>query len=173
MIQLNVKKLREDAKLPEKHHDTDAGIDFYTVEDIEIFPNRVGKVASGIAVQPVWNLPTVKETKHSVMDKEIADFVSMLMDSYFASNFNIEIEMRSRSGLFSKQGILIQGTVDQEYTGEIYIMIANHSTVKLKVPAGTKIAQGVLSLVPKTKVVEVTNLMDTDRGDKGFGSSGK
>ena len=89
-----------------------------------------------------------------------------------------EIQVRSKSGLALKQGLMVlnsPGTVDQGYTGEIKVIIFNTSNVKIKIEKGQKIAQAVVSPVVSGKwinLVKVDNIEDKDRSDKGFGSTG-
>jgi dUTP pyrophosphatase len=89
-----------------------------------------------------------------------------------------EIQVRSKSGLALKQGLMVlnsPGTVDQGYTGEIKVIIFNTSKELIKIEKGQKIAQAVLTPVVCGKWVkfkEVKNIEDKDRSDKGFGSTG-
>ena len=89
-----------------------------------------------------------------------------------------EIQVRSKSGLALKQGLMVlnsPGTVDQGYTGEIKVIIFNTSNVKVKIEKGQKIAQAVVSPVVSGKwinLVKVDSIEDKDRSDKGFGSTG-
>jgi dUTP pyrophosphatase len=82
-------------------------------------------------------------------------------------------EIRSKSGLNRKFGLTSEGTVDVGYTGSIVIVLYNHSEKDYLVKAGDKISQLVITpiLIPTLKVVD--SLEDTERGDKGFGSSGR
>lgn len=89
-----------------------------------------------------------------------------------------EIQVRSKSGLALKQGLMVlnsPGTVDQGYTGEIKVIIFNTTNQRVKIEKGQKIAQGVLSPVVCGKWItlkNVENVEDKDRSDKGFGSTG-
>ena len=89
-----------------------------------------------------------------------------------------EIQVRSKSGLALKQGLMVlnsPGTVDQGYTGEIKVIIFNTSNVGVKIEKGQKIAQAVVSPVVCGKwinLVKVDSIEDKDRSDKGFGSTG-
>ena len=64
------------------------------------------------------------------------------------------------------------GTIDEGYTGEVGIMVKNETNKKIIIPKHTKLAQGVLEKVYQCEFVEVENIKETDRGDKGYGSSG-
>jgi dUTP pyrophosphatase len=89
-----------------------------------------------------------------------------------------EIQVRSKSGLALKQGLMVlnsPGTVDQGYTGEIQVIMFNTTKEKIKIEKGQKIAQAVLAPVVSGKwvnLVEKSEIKSKDREDKGFGSTG-
>ena len=84
------------------------------------------------------------------------------------------MKIESRSGTAVKNGIEKgAGTIDMAYTGEIKIKLRNETDKDFTVRAGDKVAQGVVTMLPKIKDVVVKKLEETDRGDKGFGSSGR
>jgi dUTP pyrophosphatase len=86
-----------------------------------------------------------------------------------------ELQIRPRSGLALNQGILVAnapGTIDEDYRGEIKIILMNGGAEPFVVTRGMRIAQAVLA--PVTRIVwrEVTLLDETARGAGGFGSTG-
>jgi dUTP pyrophosphatase len=89
-----------------------------------------------------------------------------------------EIQVRSKSGLALKQGLMVlnsPGTVDQGYLGEIQVILFNTTNQKVKIEKGQKIAQAVLCPVVSGKwveFVEKNKLENKDRNDNGFGSTG-
>ena len=89
-----------------------------------------------------------------------------------------EIQVRSKSGLALKQGLMVlnsPGTVDQGYTGEVKVIIFNTTKDTVKLGKGQKIAQAVVCPVVSGKwlnLVKVDNIDDKDRSDNGFGSTG-
>jgi dUTP pyrophosphatase len=89
-----------------------------------------------------------------------------------------EIQVRSKSGLALKQGLMVlnsPGTVDQGYTGEVKVIMFNTTNEKIKINKGQKIAQAVVCPVVSGKwirLVKVNNIEDKDRSEKGFGSTG-
>jgi dUTP pyrophosphatase len=91
---------------------------------------------------------------------------------------NYEVQIRSKSGLALKQGLMVlnsPGTIDQGYTGEIQVILFNTSKDKVKIEKGQKVAQAVLCPVINGKFVsfeQVDKIEDKDRGDNGFGSTG-
>lgn len=79
-----------------------------------------------------------------------------------------------RSGLSVKQGIdVLAGVIDSGYRGEIMVCLLNTSDETVSIKAGDRIAQILFQPVPFFEIVEVEELMESDRGDKGFGSSGQ
>ena len=89
-----------------------------------------------------------------------------------------EIQIRSKSGLAIKQGLMVlnsPGTVDLGYTGEIKVIIFNTNKDSFTITKGMKIAQAVLSKCYPGKnvnLVKVNKVESKDRGENGFGSTG-
>ena len=81
--------------------------------------------------------------------------------------------LKSKSGLYVKYGITSEGVIDVGYTGSIVVKLYNHSGFDYRVKAGDKISQLVILpiLTPTPYLVE--SLDETERGDNGFGSSGR
>jgi len=85
-----------------------------------------------------------------------------------------ELQVRPRSGMSLKTPVRISnapGTIDSDYRGEICIIAESHKHYAIKV--GDRIAQGVIAPIVQADFEEVTELTSTDRGDGGFGSTGK
>jgi dUTP pyrophosphatase len=83
------------------------------------------------------------------------------------------IKVASRSGLSFKHGILAHpGVIDQNYRGDLGVLLYNHGDVSYAVNKGDRIAQLVLHFNIQMKV-DWGAVQQTDRGEKGFGSSGK
>lgn len=81
--------------------------------------------------------------------------------------------LKSKSGLNVKHGIVSEGVIDVGYTGSIRAKLYNHSRIGYQVHKGDKITQLVIMpyLAPDIEIVD--ELDATDRGDNGFGSSGR
>ncbi|MBT2254811.1 dUTP diphosphatase [Priestia megaterium] len=143
MTKLLIKKLTQDAKLPEKAHKTDAGFDLFSIESKEIQAGETKLIKTGISIQ----LPP-----------------------------NTEAQIRPRSGLALKHSITVlnsPGTIDEEYRGEIGVILINHGKEKFNVEKHMKIAQMVVKPVLSVDIAEVEgSLSNTDRGAGGFGSTG-
>lgn len=81
--------------------------------------------------------------------------------------------LKSKSGLNVKYGITSEGVIDEGYTGSIKVKLYNNSTEHYHVKKGDKISQLVILPVVKPKLELVDSLEDTERGNNGFGSSGR
>lgn len=92
---------------------------------------------------------------------------------------NTELQVRPRSGMALKYGISVlntPGTVDESYRGEVGIIVINLSNDSYTIQPGERIAQGVITNVIGSNISyleKTTQLNETERGTKGFGSSGK
>ncbi len=86
-----------------------------------------------------------------------------------------ELQIRPRSGLALKNGILVAnspGTVDEDYRGELGIILLNTGNAPFTVERGMRVAQAVLAPVTRAAWMEVETLPETSRGAGGFGSTG-
>lgn len=142
MIELPVRRLRPDAQVPTRAYAGDAGIDLVACERVELAPGERALVPTGLAVAiPVG----------------YAGYV------------------QPRSGLATKHGISIvntPGLVDSGYRGELLVNLLNTDPREpFVVEPGMRIAQLVVLAVPDVEPVEVEELPDSERGDRGFGSS--
>ena len=87
----------------------------------------------------------------------------------------LEAQIRPRSGLALSHGITVlnaPGTIDSDYRGEVKVILINHGDFDFEIIPGMRIAQMVISKYVQVELVEVDNLDETERGEKGFGSTG-
>ena len=87
-----------------------------------------------------------------------------------------EAQMRPRSGLAIKQGITClnsPGTIDADYRGELKVILINLSAEPQVINNGDRIAQMVFQKVEKVILEQVETINDTQRGEGGFGHTGK
>lgn len=95
---------------------------------------------------------------------------------YIALPDGTEAQVRPRSGLAAKHGISVlnaPGTIDADYRGEIKVILVNLSNEPFTVNPGERIAQMVIARYEKVEWDEVEVLDETERGDGGFGSTGR
>lgn len=79
-----------------------------------------------------------------------------------------------KSGLSHKYGLkTLGGVIDSGYRGEILVGVVNLCTNPIVFEAGQKVAQMLIQKVEQAEIVEVDDLSSTDRGEGGFGSTGK
>jgi dUTP pyrophosphatase len=127
------------------NYESDSGFDLYSIEQITI-------PAFGRALVPTGIVLDIPE--------------------------GFEVQIRSKSGLALNQGLMVlnsPGTIDQEYIGEIKVIIFNTNNHSVVVERGMKVAQAVLSNVVSGKFVtlnKIENVDQKERGSNGFGSTG-
>ncbi len=86
-----------------------------------------------------------------------------------------ELQIRPRSGLALRNGIVLPnspGTIDEDYRGEVQVIVLNAGDQAFVVERGMRIAQAVVAPVLRATWQEVESLDDTSRGAGGFGSTG-
>jgi len=86
-----------------------------------------------------------------------------------------EAQIRPRSGLSAKKGITVlnaPGTIDADYRGEIKVILVNLSNEDFVIESGERIAQMVVAKHERVEWEEATELLETERGAGGFGSTG-
>jgi dUTP pyrophosphatase len=87
-----------------------------------------------------------------------------------------EAQVRPRSGLALKHGITVlnsPGTIDADYRGEIKVLLINHGSETFEINDGERIAQLVVAQHATVTWQETSTLSNTERGEGGYGSSGK
>lgn len=144
-IELPLHKLHPDAIVPSYAYSLDSGFDLFSVDEVCLLPFGRALVPTGLAF-------------------EVPD--------------GTELQIRSKSGLAINQGLMVlnsPGTVDCGYLGEIKVIVMNMNDYAFTIQKGTKVGQGVLCPVyngKRVKLSEKESLGTSDRGNKGFGSTG-
>ena len=95
---------------------------------------------------------------------------------YIALPEGFEAQIRPRSGLAIKKGIGVlnsPGTIDADYRGELGVIVVNLSNNMITIEDGERICQMVINKVEQAEWIEVNELLDSERGDGGFGHTGK
>ena len=143
MIELPVRRLRDDAVLPSRAYPGDAGLDLAACEECELGPGQRAVVSTGLAV---------------AIPEGYAGFV--LPRSGLARRHGITI-------------VNTPGLIDSGYRGEVQVTLLNTDAAKaFRIEPGMRVAQLVVLAVPEARLVEVDELPATERGAGGFGSSG-
>lgn len=133
-----------------------------------------------------WPLPSYATEKSAGMDlkADIHEPVTLAplgramipTGIYLALPDGTEAQVRPRSGLAAKHGISVlnaPGTIDADYRGEVKVILVNLSDTPFVVNPGERVAQMVIAKYEKTEWDEVESLDETERGEGGFGSTGK
>jgi len=113
----------------------------------------------------------------AILGCKVPAYSRTLVDTglYTEIPLGFELQIRSRSGLALKQGLIVlnsPGTIDSSYRGGISVIIFNTTDREIEIKKGDRIAQAVLCPVYKIKWNHVTELTTTNRGTGGFGSTG-
>lgn len=143
-MQLRVAKLKDEAVLPSRAHEGDAGLDLYACEPAHIGPGERWSVGTGIAVEvPGGHAGLVLPRSGLAREHGIA-----LVNS--------------------------PGLIDAGYRGEVRVLLLNTDPAEtFRVEPGDRIAQLVISAVEPVEPVEAEALSESARGGGGFGSSGR
>ncbi|KAJ53831.1 dUTP pyrophosphatase [Clostridium tetanomorphum] len=142
MYKLFVKKLNEDAIVPNYAHEGDAGMDLYSIENKSIEPGETALIHTGISIE------LSKDTEAQVRPR-----------SGLALKHSITV-------------LNTPGTIDEGYRGEIGVILINHGKEVFIVEKHMKIAQMVIKPTYKVEVCEKDILSESERGAGGFGSTG-
>lgn len=146
MEKILIKKLNDSAILPVRSTSGSAGADLFACldEPVRIAPGKTALIPTGISIQ--------------------------LESRFYAAM------VYARSGLAIKHGICLAngvGVIDSDYTGEIKVGLLNAGEDEYTVLPGERIAQLVVHPVALPEIVETSSIHKTERGDGGFGSTGK
>ena len=133
-------------------------------------PEYIHKDDSGFDLRAYLSEPvTLKPLERKLIPTELR----------FELSSNTELQVRPRSGMALKHGISVlntPGTVDEGYRGEVGIIVVNLSNDPYTIEPGDRIAQGIIMNVIGQNIstlLKTENLNETERGTKGFGSTGK
>ncbi|EMG83941.1 dUTP diphosphatase [Helicobacter pylori] len=141
-MKIKIQKIHPNALIPKYQTEGSSGFDLHAVEEVVIKPHGVGLVRIGICL---------------------------------SLEVGYELQVRTRSGLALNHQVMVlnsPGTVDNDYRGEIKVILANLSDKDFKVQVGDRIAQGVVQKAYKAEFTECEQLDETSRGSGGFGSTG-
>ena len=138
-MELKVKKINKEAKLPVYGHKGDAGLDLFSCVECVLAAGETRPIPTGIQV-------AIPEGQ-----------VGLIWD---------------KSGISLKGVHRLAGVIDAGYRGEVRVVMVNLGREPFVINKGMKIAQLLVQPVQEVRVIEVEELDDTSRGDKGFGSTG-
>jgi dUTP pyrophosphatase len=143
-VELPVAKLKENAVLPTRAHEGDAGLDLHSCEEAHIGPGERWGIGTGVAVEiPAGHAGLV------------------LPRSGLARDHGISL-------------VNAPGLIDAGYRGEVRVLLLNNDPADIfRVSPGDRIAQLVLVPIALAEPLEAVGLAESARGEGGFGSSGR
>jgi dUTP pyrophosphatase len=142
-LEVKIKRIHADARLPLQANPGDAGMDLYSIETVEIPSGEARLIQTGLQIE----LP--KGTEAQIRPR-----------SGLALKHSVTV-------------LNSPGTIDEGYRGDIGVIIINHGKETFVVEKSMRIAQMVIQHVPMVQLIEVNELSESERGASGFGSSGK
>jgi dUTP pyrophosphatase len=143
-MELAVAKLKDEARLPTRAHQGDAGLDLYACEAAHIGPGERWSVGTGVAVE----IPD----GHAGL---------VLPRSGLARDHGISL-------------VNSPGLIDSGYRGELRVLLLNNDPAEIfRVAPGDRVAQLLITPIALPEPAEVGDLAESGRGDGGFGSSGR
>jgi dUTP pyrophosphatase len=143
-MRLRVSRLKEEATVPSRAHQGDAGLDLYSCEEAHLGPGERWSVGTGIAVEVPGG--------HAGL---------VLPRSGLAREHGIAL-------------VNAPGLIDSGYRGEVRVLLLNTDPAEtFRIEPGDRVAQLVIAPVALAEPVEAETLSETTRGDGGFGSSGR
>ncbi|MDE2425746.1 MAG: dUTP diphosphatase [Elusimicrobia bacterium] len=151
-MDLKIKKLYEDAKIPSYGSEEAAGLDLYTYLD-----ERLRECGIWLQTESVYHNKSV-----------------------YVINTGLSLELpkgtvgiiRPRSSAFRK-GLMISGVLDSDFRGQVMVQVWNISNQDISLHHGDRIAQLIVMPYIKVNIEEVLELSNTIRGENGFGSTGQ
>ena len=143
MIELAIRRLRDDAVVPERAYEGDAGLDLAACERLELGPGERAVVGTGLAVAIPEGFAGFVQPRSGLADRNGITIVNS------------------------------PGLIDSGYRGELKVILHNTDrTDPFVIEPGMRIAQLVVLPVPEVELLEVDELPATERGVRGHGSSG-
>ena len=142
-MEFKVQRMNENAYIPTKATNGSIGYDLYTPHDFIINSDEILLIPLDIRIELLYGY---------------------------------EAQIRPRSGLAIKYGITVlnsPGTIDIDYLGNVGVILINHGKKSLTFDKGDRIAQMVIAKVPDVVLIESNIDIEGDRGESGFGSTGK
>lgn len=141
-MQLQIKKLNDQAIIPTRAHDTDAGFDLYANATVTVASGRNVLVPTGVAISLPQGTVGLVHPRSGLAAKHMITVLNA------------------------------PGTVDEGYTGEVLVNIINHGRKPYKIHTGERIAQLIIQRVEHPLIQVVDELQPTERGIQGHGSTG-
>jgi len=142
MLKVRIQKISDDAIIPKYAHDTDAGMDIYSVKDYVLKPMHRMIIKTGLKIE---------------------------IPKGYEMQIRPKSGLALKNGITLPNS---PGTIDADYRGELGVILINLGSQPYKIEKGQKIAQAVFNKIEKARLIESKELNRTRRGEGGFGSTG-
>lgn len=159
-------------------YETDSGYDVFVnkIEKIwrknnkELHPdNELEELEFNLNIDSINLLPNERALINTGVRIELPEPINVKNEYYEV----VEAQVRPKSGISNSGLIVAFGTVDNEYRGDIKVMVYNASNKSIALNKDNKIAQVVFGVIRKYNIEQVEEIdTNTDRGENGFGSTG-
>ena len=176
MIKISLKKTIEEVEIPSFGSELSSGFDVKAMRilkvfkgDTEVVGERFEKIQKAFEEKGSIKLRAFERVLFDT-GLQVADIEHKIADTM------IELQVRSRSGMALKQGLIVAnqpGTIDEDYRGTVGVILMNSTPFLSEIKKGERIAQIVPGYVPAYRIDFTEEVTETERGNKGFGSSGK
>lgn len=179
-MNVNIKRLSDEAVIPQYAHANDSGFDLIATEDVVIEPGATVKIPTGLAFQipPGFELQirprsgitlkTKLRVQLGTVDSGFAGEVAVIVDNIGEKSLSYDAHCDVWNVRHNFRPLLLKGERAQITVDDWYYVQENTYLVR----KGDRIAQGVIAPVASAVFTEVDSLGDSDRGANGFGSTG-
>lgn len=170
-MKVKFKRLHKDAVIPFKKHGADFCFDCVAVSEEEVAPN-VWRYGLGFALQ-IERSPEPMVVSTSCHGGKVGKHYTMM--DFSRSPLNLSIDARPRSSVW-KTGMVLsncEGTIDENYTGEISAVFYHILPDMPRYKVGDRVVQIKIGVTIPMEFEAVAELNETDRGGNGYGSTGK
>ena len=164
-MEIKIKKLSENAVIPSKMHQNDAGFDLYVPHDVVLHEGRQ-VIPLDFSIELEHNYAATIQPRSGFSSKGV-ECVYHRVTRHSVNVVNKE---------FRLDADVIRGLIDENYRGNVGVIINVHRSIDpdevFVLCRGTRIAQMQIVRVPEVTLTVVDKLSDTERGDNGYGSTG-
>lgn len=159
---IHVYKLDPNAQIPKRNHPTDGGGDLFALHDVFIPIGSTIRIRTGVAIEiPKNHIGEIRD--RSSLGSKGLSVGAGIIDHGFTGEVTVVLHNLTCTGTGHKNPIEYKGVYGYQVT----------YPVGYQIKAGDKIAQIIISKVITSDFCQVTELWDSERGNKGFGSSGR
>lgn len=171
-MNVNIKRLHEDAVIPKYAHDGDSGFDLVAIEDVIIEPGETALVKTGLAFELPDGYEIQIRPRSGITLKTKLRVQLGTVDSHYRGEVGVIVDNLAQNTA-KRRGVDVDinyPLVHIDGTPSKLCVFNNNAIYKIR--KGDRICQAVIAPVIRANIQEVHELNKTERGDSGFGSSG-